>query len=79
MNTSALHGVMHQVYDIMGDHKKMIQLIKTPLNERANYFDQLRKSYPIRREASAYTVSCVEHQSACAEQLSALGFKTKVN
>jgi len=45
-----LYNLLRTVYDIEADDKRMRNMIKVKREERGNYFDRLRKEYPLRRE-----------------------------
>jgi len=61
------------VYDIEGDDARLRGLSSLPEPEQGQYFDRLRKEYPVRREFTNTTVSGC-HGTAAAK-LAALGFR----
>ena len=65
--------VIQSVYSIMDDHQRFMDSL-TPINSQPKAFDQLRKSYPIRREFSSLQLSGQTTESMKAE-FAALGFK----
>jgi len=70
---TAVQQVIQSVYAIMDDHQRFMDSL-TPMNSQPKAFDQLRKSYPIRREFSSLKLSGQTTGSIKAE-LAALGFK----
>ncbi|MEH6627881.1 MAG: 4-phosphoerythronate dehydrogenase PdxB [Motiliproteus sp.] len=70
------------VYDLREDHQRLQQMIKTsqmPGSDKilGQGFDQLRKTYPPRREFSSLTIAGLEADSRSAGQLKAMGFKVE--
>ncbi len=45
-----LHNVVHKIYPIYEDDKRLREIINKPDTERGKFFDSLRKNYPVRRE-----------------------------
>lgn len=45
-----LHDVVHKIYPIYEDDKRLREIINKPNTERGKFFDSLRKNYPVRRE-----------------------------
>jgi erythronate-4-phosphate dehydrogenase len=72
-----LYNLLKTVYDFASDDRRMRNMIKVKLEERGNYFDLLRKEYPIRREFSNYTVKLREEELYLNKILETLRFKTK--
>ena len=70
---TTVQQVIQSVYSIMDDHQRFMDSL-TPMNSQPKAFDQLRKSYPIRREFSSLQLSGQTTESMKAE-LAALGFK----
>ncbi len=70
---AVLHGIVHQVYDIMGDDARMRQ--RPPEVAKAAHFDHLRKNYPMRREFRFTEVACEHATPELHESLPALGFR----
>ncbi len=67
------------VYDIVGDDRRMREVLKRPASERGAYFDKLRKEYPVRREFSNYNVKLAGSDSLINKEdvttaLAILGF-----
>ncbi|MFA3784025.1 4-phosphoerythronate dehydrogenase [Melioribacteraceae bacterium 4301-Me] len=55
---SALKVIFEHAYNIENDSSKLKASLNLPLEERAKYFDLLRKEYPLRRELNNYFVKC---------------------
>ena len=72
-----LYNLLRAVYKVEGDGTRMRKMIKVKRRERGNYFDLLRKEYPIRREFSNYTVKLREDELYLKKILKTLRFKTK--
>jgi len=70
-----LCNLLKSVYDIEGDDKRMRNIINVNLKERGNYFHQLRKEYPIRREFSNYRIKLREDELHLKKILETLRFK----
>ena len=63
------------IYDILSDDRNLRQITQKKTAERGDYFDLLRKNYPVRREATNTLVNLTPHRKPLAEQLKLLGFK----
>jgi erythronate-4-phosphate dehydrogenase len=72
-----LYNLLRAIYKVEGDDRRMRNMIKMKRGERRNYFDLLRKEYPIRREFSNFTVKLREEELYLKEILETLRFKTK--
>jgi len=69
-----LTQAMTGIYDILRDDQDLRQIIQQPPEQRGNFFDQLRKHYPIRREAANTRVTLNPSCPALSEKLQRLGF-----
>ncbi len=69
-----IHAVMKRVYDIREDDKRLRKVIDLSSDERGNYFDSLRKNYPIRREFLNTLVQVKNATLQQREKLKTLGF-----
>jgi erythronate-4-phosphate dehydrogenase len=56
-----LYRLFSSIYDIEKDDEVMSKLLTYEPNERAKYFELLRKKYPVRREFSNYSVQISEN------------------
>jgi len=74
---SLLTAALLSIYDILRDDLQMRGLDRKSPQERPAYFDQLRKLYPVRREAQNTTVSLTPDDAQLAKKLEILGFMVK--
>ncbi len=61
-------------YDVRGDSASLRQLPGISVEQRGQYFDELRKNYPVRREFPATVVHLPEGRKTLAGKLEQLGF-----
>jgi erythronate-4-phosphate dehydrogenase len=64
-------------YDVRGDSASLRQLSGISVEQRGQYFDELRKNYPVRREFPATVFHLPEARETLAGKLEQLGFKVK--
>ena len=64
-------------YDVRSDSASLRQLSEIDIKQRDQYFDDLRKKYPVRREFSATVVRLPETKKILAGKLKQLGFNVK--
>jgi erythronate-4-phosphate dehydrogenase len=72
-----LYNLLRSVYDIETDDKRMRNTMKVKREERGNYFDRLRKEYPLRREFVNYTIRIRENEHHLKKLLETLRFKVR--
>jgi erythronate-4-phosphate dehydrogenase len=72
----ALLAAVRQIYDIKEDDTKLRRIAEKLVDKKGEYFDGLRKNYPIRREFQNTKVFVEEESSALAKKLKGIGFKT---
>jgi len=72
-----IYNLLRTAYDIEEDDKRMRNLLKVKREEMGNYFDQLRKEYPVRREFSNYIIILREGERHLKKILKSLRFKVK--
>ncbi len=72
----ALLNALSAVYDIRQDDHAMRAIIHEAPEQRAAYFDRLRKDYPQRREFHNTRAAVQPENAAIAQTLSGLGFQT---
>jgi len=72
-----IYNLLRTAYDIEEDDKKMRNMLKVKREERGDYFDQLRKEYPVRREFSNYIIKLREGERHLKKILESLRFKVK--
>ena len=70
-----LAQAMSAIYDICRDDRDLRQIAHQPPDSQGKFFDQLRKNYPIRREAANTRVILSQSNPALAEKLDRLGFQ----
>ena len=61
-------------YDVRGDSASLRQLSGICVEQRGQYFDELRKNYPVRREFPATVFHLPEARKTLAGKLEQLGF-----
>ena len=64
-------------YDVRSDSASLRQLPELSIEQRAQYFDDLRKNYPVRREFPATVFRLPESRKKLAGKLEKLGFNVK--
>ena len=57
-----LYILFSSIYDIEKDDDLMRKILNYDINDRAGYFDLMRKKYPVRREFSNHTVYISENE-----------------
>ncbi len=72
----ALHSVVTQAYDIMGDDRDLRALESLPVEEAGRGFDALRNNYNFRPEFRHWIVDLDPEQAALADTFRSLGFQT---
>ena len=63
------------IYDIRRDDRELRQIANQPPDQRAKFFDQLRKNYPIRREAHNTQITLTHPNPPLTQKLHQLGFR----
>ena len=71
--TETLSDIVHRIYHPAQDHHRFMESL-SDTQEQPKRFDQLRKSYPVRREFIAAKLSGEKPSAILAGQLKALGF-----
>ena len=74
-----LYKLFSALCDIEKDDIRLREISKYKLNEQADYFDLLRKTYPVRREFSNYSVLLSEKEKRLERILESFRFKVKMN
>ena len=74
-----LYKLFSALCDIEKDDIRLREISKYKLNEQAGYFDLLRKTYPVRREFSNYSVLLSEKEKRLERILESFRFKVKMN
>ena len=70
-----IHEAVQQVYVINRDDFNMREILLQPEDERAGWFDKLRKEYPVRREFQNTSVVTSGGGSCDLSKLAGIGFK----
>ena len=71
-----LTQAMTRIYDIMGDDGRLREIITLTNSEKGKYFDELRKNYPVWREAFNTRIKLQGPADQIREKFFILGFKT---
>jgi len=64
-------------YDVRSDSALLRQIPEISIGQRGQYFDELRKNYPVRREFPATVFRLPESRKTLAVKLKQLGFNVK--
>jgi erythronate-4-phosphate dehydrogenase len=70
-----LHKIVQQVYVINRDDFNTREILLVPEGERGEFFDDLRKNYPVRREFQNTKVVFTKEDESLRGKLSGIGFK----
>ena len=70
-----LHQTVQQVYTINRDDFNTREIIMVPADERGQFFVDLRKNYPVRREFQNTQILIPNKKCGMAEKLKGIGFK----
>jgi len=73
-----LYKLFSRIYDIEKDDSDLRRLLRMNNSERADYFDKLRKIYPVRREFCNYAVQLSEKDLKFENILEKFRFKVKI-
>ena len=73
-----LYKLFSSIYNIEKDDAGLREISNYKLNERAGYFDLLRKNYPVRREFSNFTIHISEKEIHLKTILESFRFKVKM-
>jgi len=73
-----LYKLFSSIYKIEEDDARVREISNYKMNERADYFDLLRKTYPVRREFSNFTVHLSEKDRHLKPILQNFRFKVKM-
>ncbi len=68
-----IYQTVKRIYDIEADDHRCRGIIDTPVHERGQYFDKLRKTYPVRREFQNTAITGAHGD--LAETFAKLGFQ----
>jgi erythronate-4-phosphate dehydrogenase len=70
-----LAGAVQKVYDIRKDDARLRWILERPAEKRGEFFDGLRKNYPVRREFGNTLIVLEEPCKTVAEKLTGIGFR----
>jgi erythronate-4-phosphate dehydrogenase len=68
---------VRKVYRIDKDDANMRGILETAADKRGEFFDSLRKNYPVRREFQNTKIIIEDSKSDLAEKLSGVGFRVE--
>jgi len=71
----ALLRAVRKIYRIDKDDMSLRRMLDKPAEQRGEYFDSLRKNYPVRREFQNTSVVLKDDNSSLAKKLIGVGFK----
>ena len=77
-NEEKLYKLFSSIYDFEKDDMSLREISNYKLNEQAGYFDLLRKTYPVRREFSNFTVQLSAKEKHLKAFLETFRFKVRV-
>lgn len=72
---AAIAHVVRRIYDIQADDRRMREILDIPTYNRGKLFDELRKSYHIRREFHNTMIKLPDKSGSLANKLSGIGFQ----
>jgi erythronate-4-phosphate dehydrogenase len=70
-----LHNVVQKIYSISDDDRRLRQIGARAPGERGEFFDSLRRNYPVRREFQNTSVVLELPSRSLARRLAGIGFK----
>ena len=72
-----LLGAVEKIYDIREDDLRLRQVLNTPAEKRGEFFDGLRKNYPVRREFqnTRIIIATEGTEKRLTKKLKGIGFK----
>ncbi|MHC4594231.1 MAG: 4-phosphoerythronate dehydrogenase [Planctomycetota bacterium] len=70
----ALFGAVQEIYRIDQDDARLRRILEKPLEKRSEFFDGLRKNYPVRREFQNTKVIVKGRNENLARKLEGIGF-----
>lgn len=72
-----LRQAVEKIYRISEDDLKLRQILDRPEKKRGEFFDSLRKNYPVRREFQNTQILATEDSENVSRKLEGIGFKVK--
>jgi len=70
----ALADAVQKIYKIREDDVRLRRICEKPVEKRGEFFDSLRKNYPVRREFQNTMVIVKDSNSTLAKKLKGIGF-----
>ena len=70
-----LAGAVRKVYDIRKDDARLRWILERPAEKRGEFFDSLRRNYPVRREFGNTLIVLEEPCKTVVEKLAGIGFR----
>lgn len=71
----AVNRIIGKIYNVERDHNMLFRSLLKPFEERGEYFDKLRKDYPLRREFNNYLIKVNSEFTDESKLLNSLRFK----
>ncbi len=72
----ALADAVQKIYNIREDDVRLRGILEKPVEKRGEFFDSLRKNYPVRREFQNTRIVLESSSKFIADKLTGIGFKT---
>lgn len=72
-----IDSIVRKCYDIENDDKRFRILLNMNVEDHKEYFNKLRKEYPVRREFAATTVKITQSDQHIGKILNGIGFSIK--
>jgi erythronate-4-phosphate dehydrogenase len=70
----ALFGAVQKIYKIDQDDARLRRISQKPMEKKGEFFDGLRKNYPVRREFQNTRVIVKDRNESLAKKLEGIGF-----
>ena len=70
-----VHRTVRRVYDVLADDGRLRELTDKPPDRRGDFFDSLRKNYPVRREFYNTALDVRDCPESVRDTLIGLGFQ----
>ncbi|MCL4278073.1 MAG: DUF3410 domain-containing protein, partial [Ignavibacteriaceae bacterium] len=73
-----LYKLFNSIYDIEEDDRRLREILNYKADQQPAFFDRLRKTYPMRREFTNYTILLSEQYKYLIPFLESIHFKIKL-
>jgi len=70
-----IHRTVEKIYNICEDDRKLREILWQRAEKKGNFFDNLRKNYPVRREFQNTRIILESPCQSIAKKLAGIGFK----